>query len=277
MFKNCTSLTEIGHEVKASDKWHLMYLNFGSSDVHGKVYESSNTTPVTIPTTSVTKSTLRLPHKTDELLFAPNMSDSDMEKLIVGDSTATPPVKGVLDTHYSWFIKTVIPPTGDNFVIMAKDPNKFTTNLPIGGGGADINVYEDMTELEQALPSLSNGQFVATEEGETWALTDTVENGNMNAVTSNAVAGFIKVTETTVTLTANSYTTSSGGMLYKNLGDVSTFIGTGHTLLGMHVSYFTGLTNSPFNVITDNHNANVDVITTSQSLAGTIGITFVYI
>lgn len=35
-----------------------------------------------------------------------------------------------------------------------------------GGGGADIDVYPTMTDLEQDLPNLEDGQFVATEEGE---------------------------------------------------------------------------------------------------------------
>jgi hypothetical protein len=76
---------------------------------------------------------------------------------------------------------------GDTAVLLFVDDKFFVMSVS-GGGGADINVYPTMTDLEQDLPNLEDGQFVATEEGETWALTDTVANGNMNAVTSNAVA-----------------------------------------------------------------------------------------
>ena len=94
----------------------------------------------------------------------------------------------MLDTNYSWFKRLVIPPTGDNFVLYAKDPDKFTTNLHLGGGGADIDVYDTVQQMTADLPNKNVGDFVATEDGTLFEPVDAVTSGDMNPVTSNAVA-----------------------------------------------------------------------------------------
>jgi len=55
------------------------------------------------------------------------------------------------------------------------------------GGGTDIKVYDNCAEAEADLPNLENGDWVSTPDGN-GGVVDTVESGNMNAVTSNAVA-----------------------------------------------------------------------------------------
>ena len=181
MFDGCTSLTLIGHKVDPSTNLHLVYLNFDSNSVEGKIY-SRDKTSVSITQTSITKTTLTLPILTDELLFDTSSSTSDIEDVIEG----TAQQKGMLDTHYSWFGKLVIPPTGDYFVLYAKDKNKFRTNLEMGGG-ADIDVYDTQAQAEADLPNHEVGDFVATEEGGDGVI-DAVQDGVLRPVTSNAVA-----------------------------------------------------------------------------------------
>jgi hypothetical protein len=56
------------------------------------------------------------------------------------------------------------------------------------GGGTDIKVYDNYAQAEADLANLEVDQFVATEDGQLFSTTDTVASGNMNPVTSNAVA-----------------------------------------------------------------------------------------
>jgi hypothetical protein len=75
---------------------------------------------------------------------------------------------------------------GDSVQCMLKE-GKF---LLLGGsGGDDIDVYNSMAELIADLPNLQDGQFVATKDtgDELSQPVDTVEAGNLHAVTSNAV------------------------------------------------------------------------------------------
>ena len=69
MFKDCTSLKEIGYNPHFSNDWHLFLLDIGQNTVEGKIY-SRNKTSITIPQTTITKSTLTLPVITDELMFS---------------------------------------------------------------------------------------------------------------------------------------------------------------------------------------------------------------
>lgn len=76
---------------------------------------------------------------------------------------------------------------GDSVQCMFKE-GKF---LLLGGsGGADIEVYDTVQDAVDDLPNLSEGQYVATKDtgSELSAPVDTVQSGNMHAVTSNAVA-----------------------------------------------------------------------------------------
>lgn len=54
--------------------------------------------------------------------------------------------------------------------------------------GDSIKTYPTMTDLEQDLPNLDEGQIVATEEGDAFTTVDIVQSGVFNPVTSNAVA-----------------------------------------------------------------------------------------
>ena len=76
---------------------------------------------------------------------------------------------------------------GDSVQCMLKE-GKF---LLLGGsGGADIEVYDTVQDAVDDLPNLSEGQYIATKDtgSELSAPVDTVQSGNMHAVSSNAVA-----------------------------------------------------------------------------------------
>lgn len=79
---------------------------------------------------------------------------------------------------------------GDSVQCMLKE-GKF---LLLGGsGGADIEVYDTVQDAVDDLPNLSEGQYIATHDtgSELSAPVDTVQSGNMHAVTSNAVAEYL--------------------------------------------------------------------------------------
>lgn len=71
-------------------------------------------------------------------------------------------------------------------------PNPVTSNAVYDAiqesMGDSIKTYPTMTDLEQDLPNLEEGQIVATEEGDAFTTVDTVQSGVFNPVTSNAVA-----------------------------------------------------------------------------------------
>lgn len=71
------------------------------------------------------------------------------------------------------------------------------TAIQQSGGGTDIRVYDNCAEAQADLPNLENGDWVSTPDGN-GGVVDTVESGNMNAVTSNAVAEALGQWETLV-------------------------------------------------------------------------------
>lgn len=76
---------------------------------------------------------------------------------------------------------------GDSVQCMLKE-GKF---LLLGGaGGADIEVYDTVQDAIDDLPNLKVDQYIATKDtgSELSAPVDTVQSGNMHAITSNAVA-----------------------------------------------------------------------------------------
>ena len=93
---------------------------------------------------------------------------------------------------------------GDSVQCMLKE-GKF---LLLGGsGGADIKVYDSVEDVTADLANLEVGQIVATKDtgSELSAPVDTVQAGNMHAVTSNAVAQKLQSIENlTSLLTPNS-------------------------------------------------------------------------
>lgn len=176
MFKGCTALEEIGHKVEAATDLHLVYLYFDSnSHVQGKIY-SRDKTSVTIAQTTVTKTTLSLPILTDELLFDSTLGTTDIENIIEGTSEQA----GMLDTHYSWFGKIVIPPTGDYFVLYAKNKDKFRTNLDLGGGGTDVEVVS----TSKAFTLLKDKRIIV----DTSSVTVTLNYGAISGVVAEVFA-----------------------------------------------------------------------------------------
>ena len=173
MFSGCVSLIQIGYRIDEAEEWHVFKLNFGSSSVERKVFDK-NGNATNIPQTSITKSTLTLPIKTDELWFP--TSDTGIDELIAN----------ILSYKYSYFNKDVLPPNHKSFVLWADDTNYFKTNISMG---SEIPVYPTQADLDADLQNLSDGQIVATvDSGSELSLpVNTVESGNLHAVTSNAV------------------------------------------------------------------------------------------
>lgn len=65
-----------------------------------------------------------------------------------------------------------------------------------------IPIYDDINAVEADLANLEVGQVVATkDEGLTENITDAVQDGNMNAVTSNAVFDYITLDYSTLVIT----------------------------------------------------------------------------
>lgn len=211
MFKNCSSLVQIGHKANMSDKWHVMSLNIGASTVSGKVYNSSGDA-TTINSTNITKTTMTLPNLTDEILFPPNsLSDADLETLI----------QNVLSSKYTWWKREAIDPNQKTFVLYADDPNNVITNIA-GGGGTDIKVYDTLAQAEADLPNLEVGDIIGTQQGGDGAI-DAVIDGDMRLVTSNAVADAIDEVETELeelsTGSAWTKVNNFDNLIYKKVGN----------------------------------------------------------
>ena len=151
MFKGCTSLEQIGFKIE-EDTWHIWRLKFGQNTVEGKIFDANGYVDIHDGATtqiSVTKSDIRLPNKTDEIWF-PDMSFADFNT----DAKIDALIENVIANKYTYYEDTAIPPDEKYFVLLADNKDKVITNI---GGGSSSAV-------------------------------DVVEAGNMNPVTSNAVA-----------------------------------------------------------------------------------------
>ena len=160
-FSGCTSLTKIGvpSEPPAESDWHCFRLTFDSNSVQGKVYDKTGTA-VTIPQTSVTKATLKLPIKTDELWF-PNA----LAPLANIDAI----IEKVIQYRYTYWKKTVLDPANKNFVIWADDPANTKTNIPCDVSNA-INVLSEAhggtgkTSLSNVVVGTSQSTMINTSQ-----------------------------------------------------------------------------------------------------------------
>lgn len=128
-------------------------------------------------------------------------------------------ITGVSDTVQS----------GDNDPVTSDAVWQYTQDM-----GADIDVFEDMAEVLQELPNLPDGQFGATKDtgSELSAPVDTVQSGNMHAVTSNAVAGELAVTYENIVISQHRYSAylyKSGKVVYFNLQGDWTGLNSGAT------------------------------------------------
>ncbi len=123
-----TSLTKIGipSEVSESNGWHCLRLNFDSNSIQGKVYDKTGAS-VSIPQTQITKETLTLPIKTDELWFPSGYTDQEIDAIIAK----------VIQYGYTYFNKEVLSPDKKNFILWADDPDNAYSNLNIEVEAAD--------------------------------------------------------------------------------------------------------------------------------------------
>ena len=100
---------------------------------------------------------------------------------------------------------------GDSVQCMLKE-GKF---LLLGGsGGTDIDVYDTLQDAIDDLPNLDAGQIIATEDtgAELAQPVNAVENGNLHAVTSNAVYGYFKKKIVTKSITVNAQDAAGGSV-----------------------------------------------------------------
>lgn len=177
MFKGCSSLVQIGYKIDEAEQWHIFRLKFGSSTVEGEIYDKSgNSVDINNGSAvSITKSTLTLPIKTDEVWFPTGYADDDDIDEII---------EKVIANKYTYFKKETIPPNEKTMILWADDKDHFMTNIEMG---SDMPVYDTLAEAEADLTNLDVGQIIAYEEGGDGTV-DVVQSGDMRAVTSNAVA-----------------------------------------------------------------------------------------
>ena len=124
-FYGCSSLTSIGIPVptiEMADEWHFIELSFSETKVQGRIYDSEGEY-VSIPETIIEKDKLTLPIMTDELLFSRTVTEQNLISVI----------ENMLIYKYSYFNKTVIPPNDKAFIMYAKEPVNFVSNIPFGG------------------------------------------------------------------------------------------------------------------------------------------------
>lgn len=222
MFADCGALERIGYIVSEAEDWHVFRLKVSSGnygEVEGKVYDREGNS-VSIPYTTLTLGTLTIPVLVDELWFPP----SDMSDTVVDDK-----IEEVIACRYSYFNKMVVNPDKKSFVLYADDPDEVITNLNLGG--TDITVYDTLAEANADLPNLSEGDIIGTEQGGD-GVTDTIAEGEMRAVTSNAVANALSYS-TSETLTGGTWT--DGKPIYRKV------ISINNTLSTMSTTVLSGL------------------------------------
>jgi hypothetical protein len=115
-----------------------------------------------------------------------------------------------------------------------------------------IPIYDSLEDVEADLANLEEGQFVATPDtGDELAQpVDVVEEGNLHAVSSNAVAESLKTLIKTTTINIGNVTVSSN-----NYALISSNILQGHIILGINITYWESASGC-FNVINYTNNSN---------------------
>ena len=178
IFEGCVSLIKIGvpSKIKESSDWHAFRLKFGTSTVEGKVYDK-NGTGTAIASTSITKDTLRLPIKTDELWFPSGYTDQEIDAII----------EKVIQYRYTYWNKEVLEPDKKNFVLWADDPDNSYSNLKINVASADK--LSTARNLKVALGSATAQSFDGSANAESIGVSGTlpVENGGTGQTTAKGV------------------------------------------------------------------------------------------
>jgi len=136
--------------------------------------------------------------------------------------------------------------------------------------------------------TLNSGTYVAiiyvdadgnvTTQGTT--VTNTVTVDNLQSVSSNAVysalQSYVKTKDVTITAVANTYTVSSGGLLYKNYIYIPNEIGANHIVIGISMNDWGGVKNYPFGFYKSD-DGYLGLWTTNQAFAGTLYVRISYI
>lgn len=202
MFKDCPSLETIGFKVDASTDWHVFSLTIGQSTVEGTVYgvnTNKQITTATIPSTSITKSSIRLPVLTDELWFPSGLQASEIEDAI----------EDMLTYKYGVFNKTVIPPDDKQMIIWADEDSqghaKVVTNLELGGGGGGGGFEKEVVITSDSKTITKDTMLFANGSG----ITITLAHGS----TENSLVEVFAVQACTLTYYTAQSTTASLSMV----------------------------------------------------------------
>lgn len=179
MFQGCDSLTQIGYKINEAEQWHVFRLKFNADSIEGVVYDvEGNATQINNGTPiSVTKTSLKLPLKTDELWF-PDSSDysdaADIDALI----------EKVIQYKYSYFKKSALPPDKKSFVMWADDPDSFETNLNMGGGSSDFSRQGAYCDTDGSIANKTAKMIgFAEQTGQTFPITFAKDNTYDGALT----------------------------------------------------------------------------------------------
>lgn len=177
-FFNCTNLTKIGlneSPTSLNSEYYVYHLNFTSNAVSGKVYDKDcNATSIT--STSITKSTLKLPLKTDELWFPTGYTDAEIDDII----------EDAINYKYSYFNKQTISPKNKSMVIMADDPSNLVTNLSFPSDVSRVGAY--CTTAGSVADKVASMQGYTLTSGNTFPITFDEDNTASSALTLN-IAG----------------------------------------------------------------------------------------
>lgn len=143
----------------------------------------------------------------------------------------------------------------------------------------NIDVYQTKADAEADLPNLDVGDFVATEQGGD-GITDAVTDGDLRAVTSNAVydaiKGLIKYKDIQINFSDLTWTNYSQGGYYGGI-DISRYLTGYTTLLGITTTYWTGIDCRGFCLCFDSNLTRITVIAETQQNSAYVKARIVYI
>lgn len=157
-FTGCSALSKVGTKVPVlaeSTKWRLLRLSGTRLSVWGADGASEGGAEL-----ESASGTLALRGKTAELALR-NGPFTDEE------------VSDFISSGYHYGL-TGLNPNGKNFALWKSEDSELKTNLPFGGSGAGMRVFDTQADADDALPGLAEGQVVATlEDGDLTALKET--------------------------------------------------------------------------------------------------------
>lgn len=140
-----------------------------------------------------------------------------------------------------------------------------------------IPIYESKADIEADLANLSEGQIVATPDtgDELSQPVDVVEEDNLHAVTSNAVANYIKTIDIQIDVAIDDWVTNTDGGFYCNR-PVTNYLASYAKLLSITSIRWSGFSMSGFFLGFDSMGSNISIATNTKK-AGQLNARIVYI